>query len=124
MENGGITSNALYDPYADIVENGGITSNALYEWIKGYNKTYENGTLPVKDGTISADLFADDIDEYRKIDKQYGKIQKGYSYYDFDADVDLQTLSSWQETDPSFWDNWINWGLWNAMTGTGAYGTQ
>ena len=34
-----------YDPYADIVENGGITSNALYEWIKGYNKTYENGTL-------------------------------------------------------------------------------
>ena len=106
-----------YDPYADIVENGGITSNALYEWIKGYNKTYENGTLPVKDGTISADLFADDIDEYRKIDTQYGKIQKGYSYYDFDADVDLQTLSSWQETDPSFWDNWINWGLWNAMTG-------
>lgn len=86
-----------YDPYADIVENGGITSNALYEWIKGYDKTYENGTLPVKDGTISADLFADDIDEYRKIDTQYGKIQKGYSYYDFDADVDLQTLSIYNE---------------------------
>ena len=69
---------------------------------KNYNKTFDNGTLPIKDGTISADLFADDIDDYRKMDTEFGKIQQGYSYYDFDADVDLQKLTSWQETDPSF----------------------
>ena len=96
-----------------------MESNALYEYIKSYNKTFENGTLPIKDGTISADLFADDIDDYRKMDTEFGKIQQGYSYYDFDADVDLQKLASWQETDPdpSFWDNWVNWGLWDTIFG-------
>lgn len=44
---------------------GGVESNTLYEYIKNYNKTFDNGTLPIKDGTISADLFADDIDDYR-----------------------------------------------------------
>ena len=106
-----------YDPYADIVSIGGVESNALYEYIKNYNKTFDNGTLPIKDGTISADLFADDIDDYRKMDTEFGKIQQGYSYYDFDADVDLQKLTSWQETDPSFWDNWVNWGLWDTIFG-------
>ncbi len=106
-----------YDPYADIVSIGGVDSNALYEYIKNYNKTYKNGRLPIKDGTISADLFASDIDDYRKLDTEYGKIQQGYSYYDFDADVDLQKLTSWQEGNPSFWDNWVNWGLFDAMFG-------
>ena len=106
-----------YDPYADIVSIGGVESNALYEYIKDYDKSYNGGTLSIKDGTISADLFADDIDDYRKLDTEFGKIQQGYSYYDFDADVDLQTLSSWKETDPSFWDNWVNWGLWDTIFG-------
>lgn len=104
-----------YDPYAEITSTGGVSSSELYDYILAYNKTYNNGTL--KDGTISADLFASDIDDYRKLDTEYGKIQQGYSYYDFDADVDLQTLSSWNDTDPSFWDNWITWGLWDTMTG-------
>lgn len=106
-----------YDPYADIVSIGGVESNALYEYILNYDKSFNKGTLPVKEGTISADLFADDIDDYRKLDTEYGKIQNGYSYYDFDADVDLQKLTSWQEGNPSFWDNWVNWGLWDAIFG-------
>ena len=106
-----------YDPYADVVSIGGVESNALYEYIKSYDKSFNKGTLPIKEGTISADLFADDIDDYRKLDTEYGKIQQGYSYYDFDADVDLQKLTSWQEGNPSFWDNWMNWGLWDAMFG-------
>lgn len=104
-----------YDPYATITSNGGVESNDLYNYILSYNKTYNSGT--VKDGTVSADLFESDIDDYRKLDTEYGKIQQGYSYYDFDADVDLQKLSAWSETSPSFWDNWITWGLWDAMTG-------
>ena len=106
-----------YDPYADIVSIGGVESNALYEYIKHYQKTFDSGTLPIKDGTISADLFAEDLDEYRKMDTEYGKIQNGYCYYDFDADVDLQKLSSWQEGNPSFWENWMNWGLLDTMFG-------
>lgn len=51
------------------------------------------------------------------MNNENGVIQKGYSYYDFDADVDLQTLKSWSDSDPSFWDNWINFGLGAAFTG-------
>lgn len=106
-----------YDPYADIVSIGGVESNALYSYILNYDKTYESGTLPIKNGSISADLFDEDIDDYRKVDNENGKIQHGYSYYDFDADVDLQTMVSWKESDPSFWDNWVNYGFWNALFG-------
>lgn len=106
-----------YDPYADTVTIGGVQSNALYEWIKNYNLSYKDGKLPIKDGNISADLFESDIDESRKMNNENGVIQKGYSYYDFDADVDLQTLKSWSDSDPSFWDNWMNFGLGAAFTG-------
>jgi hypothetical protein len=41
----------------------------------------------------------------------------GYSYYDFDADVDTQILASWSSTSPSFWDNWVNFGLGAAFSG-------
>lgn len=106
-----------YDPYAAVKDIGGVQSNDLYEYIKRYKTTFNNGTLPIKDGTISADLFENDIDASRKIDNEHGKIQMGYSYYDFDADVDLQTLSSWSSTSPSFWENWVNFGLGVAFTG-------
>lgn len=106
-----------YDPYADTVSIGGVQSNVLYEWIKNYNKSYSKGTLPIKDGTISADLFKDDIDESRKMNNSSGVIKNGYSYYDFDADVDLQTLQSWSSTSPSFWDNWTQFGLGAAFSG-------
>ena len=92
-----------YDPYADIVEIGGVTSNRLYEYIKNYNKSFANGTLPIKNGTISADLFEHDIDEDRKIDNERGKVQKGYSYYDFDAELDLQEWEELTFQDMAFW---------------------
>ena len=106
-----------YDPYAKKVSSGGVESNELYEYIRAYNKTYENGRLPVKNGTISADLFEADIDESRKMDTESGKIQMGYSCYDFDADLDTQVLSSWSENDASFWETWQNFGLGSAFTG-------
>ena len=106
-----------YDPYAETVTIGGVQSNDLYEWIKNYNKSYTSGRLPIKDGKISADLFESDIDASRKMNNENGVIKMGYSYYDFDADVDLQTLQSWSDSDPSFWDNWLNFGLGAAFTG-------
>ncbi len=107
---------ASYDPYANKV-TGGVQESDLYDWITSYNKSYADGYLPIKDGSISADLFMSDIDESRKLDNESGKIQMGYSYYDFDADVDLQTLQSWSSGSPSFWDNWLNFGLGSAFTG-------
>lgn len=99
-----------YDPYAENVEStGGVSSNRLYEYIKSYDKSFAKGTLPIKTGTISADLFEDDIDENRKMDNERGKIQKGYSYYDFDAELDLQEWQGWGDKDKDFWDNWWAW---------------
>lgn len=106
-----------YDPYAEKVSSGGVESNDLYEYIRSYSKTFEQGRLPVKNGTISADLFESDIDESRKMNNASGKIQMGYSCYDFDADLDTQVLSSWSESHPSFWDNWMEFGLGAAFTG-------
>lgn len=105
-----------YDPYSTKNE-GTIKGNDLYDRILAYNKSYETGTLPVKDGTISADLFESDIDDSRKVDSEQGKIQQGYSYYDFDADTDIQKLISWQDGAPSFWENWNEFGFWDALFG-------
>lgn len=105
-----------YDPYEAEVE-GTVNGNELYERIRDYNKSYDTGRLSVKDETVSADLFESDIDDSRKVDSAQGKIQKGYSYYDFDADTDLQKLVSWKDGDPSFWENWNEFGFWDAIFG-------
>lgn len=104
-----------YDPYADKMDNE--FKNKLYYYILHYTNTYINGRLPIKNGTISADLFESDIDDYRKVDNSAGKIQHGYSYYDFDADLDIKHLNSWQSSNPDFWKNWKEYGLWDALTG-------
>ncbi len=107
-----------YDPYSDNVESsGGVSSNRLYEYIKSYDKSFEKGTLPIKTQSISADLFEDDIQESRKMNNERGKIQKGYSYYDFDADLDLQSWQGWGDKDHSFWENTQMVGFWNALFG-------
>lgn len=105
-----------YDPYEED-NDGTIKGNELYESIKKYNKSYDTGRLPIKDESISADLFESDIDDSRKVDSEQGKIQKGYSYYDFDADTDLQKLVSWKDGDPSFWENWNEFGFWDTIFG-------
>lgn len=105
-----------YDPY-EADNDGNVSGNDLYDKMLAYDKSYLNGTLPIKDGSLSADLFESDIDEYRKVDSEQGKIQQGYSYYDFDADTDLQKLVSWSDGDPSFWENWKNYGFWDTLFG-------
>ncbi len=61
-------------PYANRVKNDDITRNTtLHEWIKGYDKTYENGTRSVKNGTISADARTCSR-TIQTTDTQYGKI--------------------------------------------------
>ena len=104
-----------YDPLAEDTEISGVDGNKLYQYILDYTNSFENGRLPIKDGSISADLFEKDIEDYRKVDNEAGCIQNGYSYYDFDADLDLKYLSTWQDTNPTFWDNWKKYGFLQAL---------
>lgn len=91
-----------YDPYSTTVEQGGIESNDLYNYIKSYKDKNSTAAdveyLPIKDGRIRADLFEDDIDEYRKVTNERGTIQKGYSCYNFDADLDVVQLNNYPST--------------------------
>ena len=106
-----------YDPYGDTNNVGDGTKNALLNYILRYDKSYENGKLPIKNGTISADLFESDIDDYRKIDNEHGKIQQGYSYYDFDASIDILEWKSYKPGEHGFEENWQMFNLWVAIFG-------
>ena len=109
----------IYDPYAENIQfSGGITSNALYEYIKNYKSSSEaEDSVQIKGGLLPAELFESDIDESRKLDNESGKIDFGYSYYDFDADVDLQTLRTWNDTKPKWWETAAKFGFWNTLFG-------
>lgn len=104
-----------YDPYGDITETGGVFSNVLYDYILNYSKNAKGETLSIKDGVISADLFERDIEEYRKVDNEYGKIENGYSYYDFDADVDILDWQAYNPDDHKFSENKKLYGWWKAL---------
>ena len=94
-----------------------VTDKALKQYIKDYG----SGTaqLPIKDGTISADLFEDDIDENRKIDNEHGKIQKGFSYYEIDANDKFDMLS--YNESHSFWDKLFDYGIFSKDTTDDTY---
>lgn len=97
-----------YDPYGTYAAVGGVASNKLHEWIYGYDKSYINGRLPVKNGQISADLFLDTVDAGRA---------RGYNVRDFDADIDLLNMLSYESTKKSFWNSWLALGFWGLQFG-------
>lgn len=108
-----------YDPYASLTSQGSVSSNELYDWILKYKQRYApNGeTLKIKNGTISAEMFEDHIDESRKVKNERGEVTQGYSYYDFDADLDLQKMESWTGSNPTFTEKIKEFGLAAAMFG-------
>lgn len=66
---------------------------------------------------ISKGAFIDFDETKTHYDIEQIKIQQGYSYYDFDADTDVQKLISWQDGSPSFWENWEEFGFWDTLFG-------
>ncbi len=109
-----------YDPYADVQSQGGIMRNSIENYIYSYNRSFESGTVNVKETAISADLFERDIDESRKVNNASGIVQSGFdgiSRYDFDIDADIQEMISWDDTDPSWWENVEEFGFWDALFG-------
>lgn len=124
----GILSNEVIYNYIDtiyyIFQNDKIEAGETVvtgEELEQYIKDYGPGTaqLPVKNGTISADLFEDDIDENRKIDNEHGKIQKGFSYYEIDANDKFDMLS--YNESHSFWDKLFDYGIFSKDTTDDTY---
>ena len=124
----GILSNEVIYNYIDtiyyIFQNDKIEAGETVvtgEELEHYIKDYGPGTaqLPVKNGTISADLFEDDIDENRKIDNEHGKIQKGFSYYEIDANDKFDMLS--YNESHNFWDKLFDYGIFSKDTTDDTY---
>ena len=80
-----------------------VTSAQMKNYVESYTKTFNKGTLPVKNGAISADLFLDRVDEGRTF---------GYNCKEFDANDDKFNLLSYNETHSGwerFFDYFLNW---------------
>lgn len=108
-----------YDPYTSTRVQGGIEGSDLERYILNYAGADGGGTfdyLPVKDGKrIRACLFEKDIDKDRKVADERGRVDFGYSFYDFDADIDTQLLTGYKPNNHSFKDNVQMYGLWKAL---------
>lgn len=104
-----------YDPSKPLESMGGIKGTDLYKRMLEVSQQLGGEKIEAKDGRLISAIFEDDIDESRKIDNERGKIQKGYSYYDFDASLDITSWTSWADTNPSFWVKWRDYGFFNAL---------
>ena len=104
-----------YDPYKAVTSTGGIEGSDLYSRMLEVSEKLGGETIEAKDGKLISALFEDDIDESRKRNDELGTIKKGYSCYDFDAELSIDKWLSWNDTQPSFWDNTKNYGFWNAV---------
>ena len=108
-----------YDPYTALAQQGSVAGNELYDWILNYKERYAktDEVLPIKDGIISAEMFESDIDESRKVKNERGEVKQGYSYYDFDAGLDLQKMESWTGSNPAFTNKVEEFGFLAAIFG-------
>ena len=103
-----------YDPYKKASTSGSISSTDLIKYLLEVcaDNTESNDIYPMVDGTrLSSGFFRDDIDPQRKELNASGRghIQKGYSYYDFDADLDMNSWQSWEDTQTGFWADLFRW---------------
>ncbi len=94
--------NLLFNDKKDAI----ISSERLTKYIYTYNSSSNKGYLPIKNGTISADLFQDDVDEGRT---------KGYNVATIHADQKFDLLS-YSDTH-NLWDTYLDYGFLNLITG-------
>ena len=111
-----LTNNiSSYDPYKSVTETGGIKSTDLYSRMLEISEKLGGDKIESKDGKLISAIFEDDIDESRKRNDELGTIKRGYSCYDFDAELSIDKWQSWDDTKPSFWDNAVNYGFWKTL---------
>ncbi len=104
-----------FDPYKSSTATGGIKGTELYSRMLKVSEKLGGEKIEAKDGKLISAIFEDDIDESRKRNDELGTIKKGYSCYDFDAELSIDRWQSWKDGDPSFWDNYLNYGFWNSI---------
>lgn len=106
-----------FDPRGIEAVVGGVKSNLLYQHVLQYDKSFAKGTLPIKNGTISADLFEDAVDTARVplLNELEAGRKRGYYVHDFDADVDLHQLPSYNSTNPDFMQKVKDFGFWETI---------
>lgn len=83
-----------------------ISPKKMTEYIYTYDKSFHGGTLPIKNNSISADLFMATVDTGRT---------RGYNCVEIDAG-DKYDLLSYSDTN-SFWNRVGDYGLWTALFG-------
>lgn len=105
-----------YDPLAKTVEEiGGISGNELYQYILQNKSNLTGESLDIKNGQILKAYFEDDIDETRKRNDEFGVIQQGYSFYDFDASANLGEITKYNPHDNNWGENIANYGFWGSL---------
>ena len=83
-----------------------ISDSDLKQWIYSYDKSFEKGKLPIKDGQISADLFSDSVDEGRTM---------GYNCVEIDASEEYDLLS--YSANHGFWEKVCDYGFFATIFG-------
>lgn len=91
----------IFSSGATKIKDYTVSSEDLLNYIYNYEH-YNTGTLPIKNGTISADLFSDEVDAGHT---------RGYNLLDINADdtFDMMSYKSTHEGWEKFWSNF--WGI-------------
>lgn len=103
--------NSIYYAFynADLNADVLVTKVQIENYVKSYTSSYNNGKLPVKNGTISADLFQDSIDSSRVQLLQNPTEKRGYMVQEIDANDTFDILS--YDSSHSGWEKFLDYGF-------------
>ena len=108
------TKSIYYSFYCkDLTAQTLVTKEELEYYVENYTASYKNGRLPVKNGTISADLFQDSIDAERIKLLQNPEEKRGYIIQEIDANDTFNILD--YDSTHSNWQKFLDYGF--AMNG-------
>lgn len=98
----------LFYTGGESISNYTLSGDVLKDYIYNYNKSYTLGSVPIKNGQLSADLFAP-VDKFgtplNGWDTEFGR-KYGYNCYEFDAGdtFDMLTYDETHSGWDKFWD--------------------
>lgn len=104
-----------YDPNGINTPIGAIGGKDLADYIYNYNKSFAKGTLPIKDGQISADLFTDTIDSNRAAKG----FSRGYNLFETDYGDTFDFFSYMDTNSKSVDYRYRQYNFWTALFGGG-----
>lgn len=96
----------LFHSRGTAIADYSVSSEELTDYIYGYDKSHNNGYLPIKDGQISADLFETYVDNGRTV---------GYNCVDIDASETFDLMA--YNSNHGFWDKVCDYGFLATLLG-------